>query len=80
MPHPIPTAAVAPRYRFIALAWLAVGASLLVLTPLDAHDESWGWTPLFWLLLAPLSLLAAMQPTWPLHLLARALRAQRRAA
>jgi hypothetical protein len=80
MRHATPTIPRQRRCQTIALAWLAAGAFLLVLGPLDAHDDAWGWTPLFWLLLAPLSLLAAIHPTWPLQLLARVLRAQRRVA
>ncbi|GEM_PF-1957374 len=37
--------------------WLACGIVLLGLTPLPAHDAGWGWSPLFWLLIAPLSIL-----------------------
>jgi hypothetical protein len=54
----------------IALAWLAVGTLLLLLTPLSAHSESLGWTPAFWLMLAPASVLVAIKPGLPLSLLA----------
>ena len=57
-----------------ALAWLFAGAVLLAFTPLSAHSEQWGWTPAFWLLLAPASLLVALQPRLPLRLVAAALR------
>lgn len=53
----------------IAMAWLAVGALLLLLTPLSAHSEALGWSPVFWLLLAPASVLVAMRPRLPLELL-----------
>lgn len=53
----------------IAMAWLAVGALLLLLTPLSGHSETLGWTPAFWLLLAPASVLVAMKPGLPLSLL-----------
>ncbi|MEX1828384.1 hypothetical protein [Luteibacter sp. CQ10] len=53
----------------IAMAWLAAGALLLLLTPLSAHSETLGWSPVFWLLLAPASVLVAMRPRLPLELL-----------
>ncbi|GAA0905073.1 hypothetical protein KR767_06970 [Luteibacter anthropi] len=58
----------------IALAWLAVGSLLLVLTPLSARSDALGWSPLFWLVLAPASVLLAMRPKLPLELLAALLR------
>jgi hypothetical protein len=45
----------------IALAWLACGTLVLLLTPLSGRSELLGWTPTFWLLLAPLSVLAALR-------------------
>ncbi|QWT19568.1 hypothetical protein KPL74_17700 [Bacillus sp. NP157] len=53
----------------IAMAWLAAGTLLLLLTPLSARSETLGWTPTFWLLLAPISILLAMKPRLPLDLL-----------
>jgi hypothetical protein len=41
--------------------WLLLGGFLLALTPLPAHTESLGWSPLYWLLLAPLCVLAALR-------------------
>lgn len=41
--------------------WLLLGAFLLALTPLPAHTDSLGWAPLFWLLLAPLCVLAGLR-------------------
>ena len=58
----------------IALAWLACGGLLLLLTPLSGHSETLGWTPAFWLLLAPASILVAMKPGLPMSLLAALLR------
>lgn len=58
----------------IALAWLALGTLLLLVTPLSGHSEAWGWTPAFWLLLAPASVLVAMNPRLPVSLLAALLR------
>lgn len=53
----------------VALGWLASGALLLLLTPLSGHSETLGWTPAFWLLLAPASVLVAMKPSLPMALL-----------
>ena len=58
----------------IALAWLAAGMLLLLLTPLSGHTDALGWTPTFWLLLAPMSVLVALQPRLPLELIASLLR------
>lgn len=58
----------------IALAWLVGGALLLLLTPLSGHSETLGWTPAFWLLMAPASVLVAMNPGLPMSLLAALLR------
>lgn len=58
----------------VALAWLVGGALLLLLTPLSAHSETLGWTPAFWLLMAPASVLMAMKPGLPMSLLAALLR------
>ena len=61
----------------LALAWLGAGSAvwlLQLLTPLSLFGPRWGWTPCFWLLLAPLSVLAVLQPSWPLHWLAQRLR------
>jgi hypothetical protein len=62
------------RRMFIALAWLLAGSVLLLLTPLTGRSESLGWTPTFWLLLAPMSLLLALRPTLPLQVLASVVR------
>lgn len=42
----------------LATVWLALGVFLLALTPLPAHTEQLGWSPLFWLAMAPASMLA----------------------
>jgi hypothetical protein len=52
----------------IAMAWMAVGTLVLLVTPLSGHSEALGWTPVFWLLLAPASVLVAMKPGLPLQL------------
>ncbi|HEX7129498.1 MAG TPA: hypothetical protein VF217_05430 [Rhodanobacteraceae bacterium] len=42
-----------------AIAWLAAGLVLLGLTPLPLHDPRYGWSLAFWLLVAPVVLLAS---------------------
>jgi hypothetical protein len=44
----------------ISLCWLVVGAFALALTPVPAHTAESGWTPTFWLLLAPACALAGL--------------------
>lgn len=44
----------------VAVCWLAVGAFALALTPLPAHTVGAGWSPVFWLLLAPASALLGL--------------------
>ncbi|HET6433987.1 hypothetical protein [Dyella sp.] len=44
----------------ISAVWLAVGAFALGLTPLPAHTAEAGWSPAFWLLLAPACALAGL--------------------
>ncbi|MDR6644362.1 MULTISPECIES: hypothetical protein [Rhodanobacteraceae] len=53
----------------IAMVWLALGTLVLLVTPLSGHSETLGWTPVFWLLLAPASVLVAMKPGLPVSLL-----------
>jgi hypothetical protein len=53
----------------IALAWLAGGMLLLLLTPLSGRSEALGWSATFWLLLAPMSVLVALRPRLPVELL-----------
>ncbi len=58
----------------LAQIWLGAGAALLLLqllTPLPLIGPRWGWTPLYWLLLAPLSVMAVLRPSSPLHWLAQ---------
>ncbi|WP_266157263.1 hypothetical protein [Dyella silvatica] len=58
------------RLLGIALLWLIVGAALLLSTLVPVHTALLGWTPAFWLLLAPLSLLLTLEPSLPRQLLA----------
>jgi hypothetical protein len=41
--------------------WLLLGGFLLVLTPLPARTDALGWSPLYWLLLAPLCVLGGLR-------------------
>jgi hypothetical protein len=43
-----------------ALWWLA-GGFLLLLTPLPAHTDQLGWSPLYWLWLAPLCVIGGLR-------------------
>jgi hypothetical protein len=58
------------RLLGIALLWLIAGAALLLSTLVPAHTALLGWTPAFWLLVAPLSLLLTLEPSLPRQLLA----------
>lgn len=44
----------------IGLGWLTVGGFVLALTPVPAHTAQAGWSPAFWLVLAPLCVLAGL--------------------
>ncbi len=45
----------------IGLCWLLLGAFALLLTPIPARTAAAGWSPLFWLVLAPASALAGLR-------------------
>jgi hypothetical protein len=61
-----------PRARLLiaSLLWLSVGSVLLLTTLVPAHTDFLGWTPMFWLLWAPLAVTLTLQPKLPRHLLA----------
>ena len=61
-----------------ALVWLAAGVLLLLSTLVPIYSERWGWTPAFWLLGAPLSVLLVLEPGLPRSLLALARVGRRR--
>ncbi|HEX7815802.1 hypothetical protein [Dyella sp.] len=63
-----------------ALLWLLGGTMLLLTTLVPLYTDTWGWTPAFWLLGAPLSVLLVLEPGLPRHLLALARHARRRPA
>jgi hypothetical protein len=67
------------RLLGVALLWLMAGVALLLTTLVPVHSEQWGWTPAFWLVAAPLSVLLVLEPSLPRQLLAL-LRARRRPA
>lgn len=43
-----------------AATWLAAGIVLFGLTPLPLHDARYGWSLAFWLIAAPLAMLAVL--------------------
>jgi hypothetical protein len=45
-----------------AMLWLLAGSFVLVTTLIPPHTELLGWTPVFWLLAAPLAVLLALEP------------------
>jgi len=51
-----------PRLVAVAVLWLAVGALLLLTTLVPAHTALLGWTPLFWLVGAPVVALLGLEP------------------
>ncbi|GFZ88776.1 hypothetical protein [Dyella caseinilytica] len=69
------------RSRLLAasLVWLLAGSVLLATTLVPAHTELLGWSPMFWLLCAPLAVALTLEPSLPRQLLALC-RARRRNA
>ena len=59
------------RLLAIAVLWLAGGSASLLTTLVPAHTALLGWAPLVGLLLAPLAVLAILEPGLPRQLLAR---------
>jgi len=53
------------------MLWLLAGSALLLTTLVPPHTELLGWTPVFWLLGAPLVVLLALEPALPRLFLAR---------
>jgi hypothetical protein len=58
------------RLLAASLVWLLVGSALLATTLVPAHTELLGWTPMFWLLWAPLAVALTLEPSLPRQLLA----------
>jgi hypothetical protein len=53
----------------IALLWWLAGSILLASTLVPAHTEWLGWTPFFWLFVAPLAVALTLEPRLPRQLL-----------
>ncbi len=61
--HPeLPPSAHQQRLFAAAVLWLLAGVFALITTLVPAHTELLGWTPVFWLLAAPLTVLLALEP------------------
>ena len=58
------------RLLGVAVLWLLGGGALLLSTLVPAHTDLLGWTPVFWLVDAPLVVLLALEPALPRQLLA----------
>ena len=54
-----------------AIVWLLIGGFLLLTTLVPAHTSLFGWTPVFWLLGAPMIVLLALEPQLPRQMLPR---------
>jgi len=54
-----------PRLLATALLWLFVGSVLLITTLVPAHTALLGWTPFFWLFVAPLAVALTLEPRLP---------------
>jgi hypothetical protein len=67
------TPAVSRRSSLLAAAmlWLLVGGVLLATTLVPMHTATFGWTPAFWLVGAPLSVLLGLEPSLVRQCLAR---------
>jgi len=61
------------RLLAATVSWLCAGGFLLLTTLVPARTALLGWTPVFWLLAAPLIVLLALQPRLPRQLLRRRL-------
>jgi hypothetical protein len=53
----------------VAALWLLVGSVLLLTTVIPLRTDALGWTPAFWLVVAPLTALLGLEPRLPLQLL-----------
>ena len=58
----LPPSAHHQRLFAAAALWLLAGSFALITTLAPAHTELLGWTPVFWLLVAPLTVLLALEP------------------
>jgi hypothetical protein len=71
MPTELPPSGHHQRLFVAAALWLLAGAFALITTLVPAHTELLGWTPMFWLLAAPLTVLLALEPQRVSRLLTR---------
>jgi hypothetical protein len=67
----LPPSAHHQRLSAAAALWLLAGAFALITTLVPAHTELLGWTPMFWLLAAPITVLLALEPQRVSRLLTR---------
>ena len=58
----LPPSAHHQRLFAAAVLWLVAGVFALITTLIPPHTELLGWTPVFWLLAAPLVVLLALEP------------------
>jgi hypothetical protein len=58
-----------PRLLAAALLWLAGGSVLLASTLVPAYTPWLGWSPFFWLFLAPLAVALTLEPRLARHCL-----------
>ena len=58
----LPPSARHQRLFAAAVLWLLTGFLALITTLIPPHTELLGWTPVFWLLAAPLTVLLALEP------------------
>jgi hypothetical protein len=52
-----------------AALWLLAGSFLLITTLIPVYTDLLGWTPVFWLVVAPLIVLLTLEPSLPRQLL-----------
>ncbi|WP_233840253.1 hypothetical protein [Dyella sp. 2HG41-7] len=57
------------RLLAASLLWWFGGSLLLATTLVPAHTELLGWTPFFWLFIAPLAVALTLEPRLPRQLL-----------
>lgn len=58
---PFSSSSFAQALAAASVLWLLFGSFVLTLTPVPAHTAALGWSPLFWLLVAPLCMLAGLR-------------------
>jgi len=71
-PQTLPDRRRHERLCAIALLWLLAGGILLLSTLVPARTPSLGWAPTLWLVVTPMAMLLALEPSLPRRLLAPA--------